>query len=66
MSDPALLDEADKAFVAAMAAIDAESDAAIKGRMEELDTLSDAFLAKVTEQLQQPVKIEDDGAGTTP
>lgn len=63
MSDPALLDEADKAFVAAMAAIDAESDAIVGERIKEFDTLSDAFVAKVTEQLQQPVKIEDDGAG---
>lgn len=59
MTDPALLAEADKAFVAAMAAIDAESDAAVKERLEELDMLSDAFVAKVTEQFKQPVKIDD-------
>ena len=56
MADNAeLLTEADKAFVAAMQAIDAESDASAKEFIESAGELRKAFVTEAEERIKHPL-----------
>jgi hypothetical protein len=58
MTDPALLAEADKAFIAAMQQIDADADVSVKEWTGKLAEIRNTFGEKVTEQLNHPA-VED-------
>lgn len=68
MTDPVILDEADKAFIAAMQQIDAESDSSVKEWADSAAELRKTFVAKVEDKLNHPLKVDDvDGnSGTSP
>ena len=60
MADSDILTAADQAFVASMQAIDAESDAAVRGQSAKIEALVATYLAKVTERINSPLKTEDE------
>jgi hypothetical protein len=66
MSDPALLDEADKAFVTAMQQLDADADASAKECVEKFAEIRSAFGSKVIDQINHPAVEDVSGdSGTT-